>query len=199
MRSFDWIELESLCLEISNAETQLAEALAGGLLYLAEDIEGRIANAKGRREHILEMVSRNTASLAIAPDADPGGALPRGTVIWLRDADRPQSDASTRDQSETRPVPADAQTEFPAEEADLEWKRLPVVLERARRDIRRRRAETLARQAEELRALDAEHQEIEALERALKTFVRKFGRRPEGAEVVRLDRARDLRMQHGAA
>lgn len=221
MSSFEWIELESLSLEISNAEARLAEASSRDFLHLVTDIETQIANAKARREHILESISRNTASIAITPDEHPE---PNASVsdqtdrLPLTEDDRTQLNTQQNEDNFVGPHPVDAEpiglgvaasdpsgsendlpsmtAAVPAEEAAAIWDRLPAVLERARLDIERRRAEILARQAEELKALDDEHLEIEALERALEAFARRFGRRPESGQIVRLDEERGLRMQH---
>ncbi|HEX3535214.1 MAG TPA: hypothetical protein VHU15_00455 [Stellaceae bacterium] len=204
MSSFEWIELESLSLEISNAELRLTEALSGELFHIAKDIETQIANAKARREHILESISQNTASSLIKPNGQSGTALPEEGAVWTENARHAEDnfgpfEAAAMEPSEIAPTLSgsdDTAAPLATEEPDPAWERLPVVLERARRDIERRRTEILARHAEELKALDAEDQEIDALERALEAFARRFSRRPTGAEVVRLDQERDLRM-HG--
>ena len=54
----------------------------------------------------------------------------------------------------------------------------------------------LARHAEELKALEAEQDEIEALEQAIAAFARKSARQPEGGDIVQLDEERDLRQHH---
>ena len=54
MSTFEWMELESLSLEISNAEARLAETLSSDLVHLAKDIEKQIANATARRDRLVE-------------------------------------------------------------------------------------------------------------------------------------------------
>jgi hypothetical protein len=64
------------------------------------------------------------------------------------------------------------------------WNSLsPADIEQAKRDIARRREETLARQAEEIRGLAAEEAEIDTLDRLAAAFVRRFKTPPTaGAE-----------------
>lgn len=74
MSSFEWMELESLSLEISNAEARLAEALSGDLVHLAKDIETQIANAKARRDRLVDAISERAASIAVADDEEATAA-----------------------------------------------------------------------------------------------------------------------------
>jgi len=68
------------------------------------------------------------------------------------------------------------------------WDRLtPGHIERAKHELGNHRAEMLARHAEELKALEADQSEIDALAQAIDAFVRKFNA-PSAAPVVRLER-----------
>jgi len=60
-------------------------------------------------------------------------------------------------------------------------------VERIRRELQTRRSELLARQAEELQAVDAEAAELEIIEQAIEALVRKFN--IGSAEIVPLERA----------
>jgi len=76
------------------------------------------------------------------------------------------------------------------------WNELtPGDLERAKREIELRRAETLARHAAELQALEQDQGELDALVQAIEAFTRKFSLTPPKAEVVALDEERELRAQ----
>jgi hypothetical protein len=73
------------------------------------------------------------------------------------------------------------------------WDQLtPGDLDRAKQEIEARRDEMLARHAEELRTLDADRDELAALDQAIAGFLRKFTA-PSAAEVVRLGAERELR------
>jgi hypothetical protein len=76
------------------------------------------------------------------------------------------------------------------------WDQLkPSDIARAKAELGERRAETLARHAEELRGLEGDQSLLETLEQAIDSFLRKFNPpSPEGA-VVALDQERELRQQ----
>ena len=69
-------------------------------------------------------------------------------------------------------------------------------IERAKRELGVRRAEMLARHAEELKALEAEQGQIDTLEQAIASFLQKFNA-DAAAAVVKLDQERELRQQGG--
>jgi hypothetical protein len=72
------------------------------------------------------------------------------------------------------------------------WDQLtPTHIERAKQELDIRRAEMLARHAEELKALDTDQNEIDSLAQAIDAFVRKFNLPSAGASVVHLDEQRD--------
>ena len=55
------------------------------------------------------------------------------------------------------------------------WDQLtPVDIERAKSELDTRREEMLARHAEELKGLDVDQTQLEALEQAISEFVQKF-------------------------
>jgi hypothetical protein len=77
------------------------------------------------------------------------------------------------------------------------WDQLtPTHIEHAKHELGIRRAEMLARHAEEIKALESDQGEINALAQAIDAFVRKFNQ-PSAASVVRLDEQRD-RLQNQA-
>ena len=77
------------------------------------------------------------------------------------------------------------------------WDQLkPSDIERAKQDLVTRRAEMLARHAEELRGLDADQTQLDALEQAITAFLQKFSAQA-GAGVVKLDAERELRQTAG--
>ena len=77
------------------------------------------------------------------------------------------------------------------------WDQLkPSDIDRAKQDLVSRRAEMLARHAEELRGLDADHTQLEGLEQAIAAFLQKFNS-PAGSGVVKLDEERGLRQTAG--
>lgn len=62
------------------------------------------------------------------------------------------------------------------------WEQLtPVDIERAKSELDARRDEMLARHAEELKALDGDQTQLDALEQAISAFVQKFTQAADGA------------------
>jgi hypothetical protein len=92
--------------------------------------------------------------------------------------------------------PASVPFPLPKEGATTVWDQLtPEHLDQAKRELARRRAEILARHAEELKALEADQGEIDTLDQAIAAFTRKFSQRPEAAaEIVQFNEERGLRM-----
>jgi hypothetical protein len=79
---------------------------------------------------------------------------------------------------------------------NIMWNQLtPSDLDRAKTELGERRAEMLARHAEELKGLEADQSQLETLEQAIASFLQKFNS-PESA-VVKLDEERELRQQAG--
>ncbi len=78
------------------------------------------------------------------------------------------------------------------------WDQLtPSHIERAKHELGIRRAEMLARHAEELKVLDVDQSEIDTLTQAIDAFVRKFNSPAAANSVIRLDEERD-RLQNQA-
>lgn len=97
-------------------------------------------------------------------------------------------------------APEPSRYEEPPRRGGASWNQLtPGDVERAKRDLNQRRIETLARHAAELRALDGDQEDIDALERAIEVFTRKFAmqQQPAGAEVVQLESERGARRSVG--
>jgi hypothetical protein len=76
------------------------------------------------------------------------------------------------------------------------WDQLkPSDIARAKAELGERRAEMLARHAEELKGLEADQSQLETLEQAIDSFLRKFNPPSPEAAVVALDQERELRQQ----
>jgi hypothetical protein len=81
---------------------------------------------------------------------------------------------------------------------NIMWDQLkPTDIERAKNELGERRAEMLARHAEELKGLDADQSQLETLEQAIASFLRKFNSSSPESDVVKLDEERELRQQAG--
>ena len=83
-----------------------------------------------------------------------------------------------------------------AEGGVIVWDQLtPDHIERAKRELAARRADILARHAEELKALEAEQTQLDTLEQAIQAFLQKFSKPADEAAVVALDQERGVRQQ----
>ena len=77
------------------------------------------------------------------------------------------------------------------------WDQLkPSDIERAKQNLVTRRDDMLARHAEDLRGLEADAAQLDALEQAIAAFLQKFNA-PAEAGIVKLDQQRELRQTAG--
>lgn len=195
MSSFDWLEFETLSREIADLEDRLAGAKSTKNHGLMRLLDHQLGDAKHRRERALEAITRHTASSAAAPAPRTRRAAVAGPPFV---DDAPAAPAAQRE-AELEAIPADGDAAAtalesfadPMEGASIVWDQLtPDHIEQAKRELGRRRAEILARHAEELRALDTDQDEIDTLDRAIEAFARKFSQRADaGGEVVPLARS----------
>lgn len=168
MGSFEWMELQTLTAEITAARSRLSAARSRKDHAHVRILQDEIAAAEARRDRMLADISTN-----------------------LADSGRPPAEAA----AQSPPAAADATAERRAEHtegADMAWEQLtPRDLDNARHELSLRRAETQARHAEEMRALDAEQGELAVLEQAIQSFLHKFS--APAAPVVQLDEKREPR------
>jgi hypothetical protein len=210
MSSFDWLEFETLSREVTDLEDRLAGARSHRNHGLMRLLEQQLGDTRGRRERVLEVITRQTASTAAKPGTRPRPSHKAATVVAADASESPEAEPAIPGEHE--PAASEAPAPISAAFAELPeaaapegagpegvnavWDRLtPAQIEEARRELHRRRTEILARHAEELKALDGDEDEIEGLSRAIEAFTRKFGSGSgAGGEVVRLDEGRS----HGA-
>jgi len=129
--------------------------------------------------------SGQASAPAPAADAVPGEA----------EGEQPLPDAAEPIVASGAASPASALKADGVEGGINMWNQLtPNDIERAKHELDARRAEMLARHAEEMRGLAADQSQLETLEQAIESFLRKFNPSPESA-VVKLDQERELRQQ----
>lgn len=120
------------------------------------------------------------------PGAEPGFA--QGAQDELTESDRPSS-------KRVEPTAAGGVARAPAGTIDGAaelWDRLtPSHIERAKHELGTRRAKILARQAQELTALDVDQSKIDTLAQAIDAFVEKFNLPAAASSVMRLDEKRN--------
>jgi hypothetical protein len=134
----------------------------------------------------------DAATDPMAPEAvDP--PLPEPEAI----VEQPSPETAERVVVTGAAPPAPAPQAASAEGGKNMWDQLkPSDIERAKQDLVARRAEMLARHAEELQGLDADQAQLETLEQAIAAFLEKFNA-AAGAGVVKLDAERELRQTAG--
>ena len=115
-----------------------------------------------------------------APDATAQGGeappeAPAETSVELTSPDTSAPDTSDRAVATGAAPPAPAPMAAAADGDTNMWDQLkPSDIERAKQDLVTRRAEMLARHAEELRTLDADQGQLDVLEQAITAFLQKF-------------------------
>ena len=201
MISFEWLEFETLSRESTDLEGRLSQAKSTKNHGLARILEQELQDVNDRRARTLDAITKKMASSAAsapAPISAPRPARAKRHSPALVEAEPeeaatlPKIEPDDEPADSDRPSPAAARFAAPMEGDPIVWDQLtPDHIEAAKRELARRRAEILARHAEELKALEADHEEIAALDKAIATFARKFNAAPEAAgEVVQLDEER---------
>ena len=188
MGSFEWMEVETLSSEITALEARLESAKSRHNYGLVKVVKEQIAAAHQRRARYLAHISTSVAE-SFDPSPPPETtteAQPQQDEI--AEPDQPGAElAEPIVTSSVAPGHADA-----IEGVTELWDRLtPTHIERAKHELDFRRAEMLARQAEELVTLDVDQSEIDTLAEAIDAFAEKFNLPSAAGSVVRLDKARD--------
>lgn len=206
MGSFEWMELQSLVSEIAGSRSRLAAARRGKDHRLVRTLEQEITAAEERRTDLLAHISTHladTPEAAAEPGARKSAAAARRAAAAAANPDDEQDlppldlvnpiiDAAT-----TAPDAA-ARHDSPKGER-IVWDQLTASdVERARQELEARRAKMIARHAEELKGLDADHSELSALERAIDAFMQKFNGSEVDGGVVKLGEERGTRLQSRA-
>ena len=191
--------------EIASAEERRNQLLAHISTNLADDPDadspGGAAEDSDRARALaaVEEAMRDSAANAAEPAgvASTPDDAPAFTDAQSPAADEPVSEEPPESPTATdAPAPASVSTAGSSEGGTIVWDQLtPSDLERAKSSLGTRRSEILARHAEELKELDEDLSQLEALEHAIGSFARKFNLAQPKAAVVQLDEERELRAQ----
>jgi hypothetical protein len=210
MGSFEWMEVETLSSEITALEARLESAKSRHNYGLVKVVKEQITAAQQRRARYLAHISTSVAeSLDPSPPLDTSieaepqeeePAEPDQPGAEFADPDSPEVEDEFAEPDQPAAEPADPIATSgiapgyggTIDGAAESWDRLtPIHIERAKHQLDFRRAEMLARQAEELNALDVDQSEIDTLAEAIDAFVEKFNLPSAAGSVVRLDEERD--------
>jgi hypothetical protein len=181
MSKFEWVQLETLSAEVTHLQSRIAAARGTKNYGLVQLLETDLAAAMERRSRVLADI---TAGLS---NASPVGTRPIGVPAQGRQPEeREEKQDSSIETNVSHQLPSITSPETPSAKGDLEvWDKLTAAdLERVKSGIATRRAEMLARHAEELKALESEQAEIDAVEKAIAIFTQKF--KITSAEIVPL-------------
>ena len=186
MSKFEWTELETLSNEITHAQSRLDAARKTKNLGLTQLLEREIAGAMKKRAQVLADITMGLGRFA--------GRKPKRVTEPVHQAE-PKPVKQQQAAEEVQPETVNAATE-PALSESAEkgvarmWDKLTVTdIERVKRGLASRRSEILARHAEELKALEADQNEIDVIEKAIAMFAQKFNL-TKSAEVLVLDAER---------
>jgi hypothetical protein len=199
MSSYEWMELQTLTSDIAASRARLAAARSSKDNRLARVLEQEISQAERRRDLLLANITDQVAGpvesspASEAAPAEPALLLePAEAVTPAISPDQPAAEAVV-----SRPAaPQGARTEG----GSAVWDQLtPGDIQNAKDELAGRRAELLARHAEELKAFDADQAQLDTLAEAIELFARKFKLPAQSdaanTDVVALEQERELRMQ----
>jgi hypothetical protein len=184
MSKFEWVELETLSTEVAHVQSRINAARANKNFGMVRLLEQEMAEVSERRNRVLAEITHGIS------DALPDGRQPThfSTLeIHSNQPDKkqrpaPEIEAPT---SSSLTAPDPALPTDPAGDTGM-WDKLTAAdLDRIKRGLTIRRSDMLARHAEELKSLEAEESEIEAVEKAIALFTQKF-KLTSTAEVVSL-------------
>ena len=179
MSRFEWMELDNVSREIAHAQSRLDAARTSKNHGLTRLLEREIAERAERRARILADI---TKGLAVAKPDLSSASAPKLTLEpaqGILQSSKPETiTANAPPSPELMPKPD------PTEGVAAVWDELKRAdIERFKRVLESRRSEMLARHAEELKALDAEQNEIDVVACAIEAFVQRF-KIGGGGEVV---------------
>jgi len=185
MSKFEWMELETLSSEIAHAQSRLDAARATKNLGLVQLLEREIADTTKRRAQALEGITKGLGAGRLV------GPKPGLAQVAENQPEEPAKKQQPNDRSGslTRAATVAGSTEAAPSASTTTgaasmWDKLTAAdFERIKRGLATRRSETLARHAEELRALETEQSEIDTIEQAIAAFAQKF-KLTTSAEVV---------------
>ena len=202
MGSFDWIELDTLTREIEHSQSRLDAARATNNHGLVTLLQREIAEKSERGSRVLLDITKALGiSARMKRHSGPVRPAQRQATDAEHASNEYQGEGHRAEHGEPgttegiRPPEPLQQTVVKGGVADM-WNQVTAAdIELARRAVAKRRSEMLARHGEELRALDIEQSEIDAVEKAINAFAQKF--KTGGADVVPFDLERTVHSQTG--
>ena len=187
MSKLGWVELETLSTEIAHLQSRIDAARASRNYGTVRLLEREMAEVAERRGRVLADIT-NEFSEAPTDAQQPTNPPAQGVEGEGKKVDEAR-EARPDIQAKTLTVVPSANVPLTMDQRgglDM-WDKLTAAdLDRVKQGLTTRRSEMLARHAEELKSLEAEQSEIDAIEKAIAVFTQKF--RPASiAEVTPLE------------
>ena len=171
MSKFDWVELETLNGQFAHSQKRLAAARASQDHRLVKLLQQEITEVEERRDRVLTDL---TTEIGVAPPHTPQPThIPVEKLRHVED----KSESGAEDTAVIlTPDPLKSPDRRIASTGDADmWDKLTKTdLERAKRILASRRSELLVRHTEEMKALEADENEVDAIERAIAAFAQKL-------------------------
>jgi len=185
MSKFEWVELETLSAEVARLQSRIDAARLTKNYGLVQLLEREIGVATERRNRVLAGITKALTN------AVPAGQRPIEVPVQEVHPEQPEEEQEPAIQIETEVsdiVPSTNPRVRTDQKGDLRmWDKLTADdIERIKRGFATRRAEMLARHAEELQGLETQQAEIDAVEKAIEVFTQKFNL-TSSADVVPFD------------
>jgi len=182
MSKLGWVELETLSTEVAHLRSRIEAARASRNYGKARLLEGEMTELTERRNRVLGDITNGLS------DGPPRGPQPINPPV--QQVQPEQADEIREPTQEIRAV-ASKPPLTTDEAGDLTmWDKLTSAdIEHVKRGVATRRAEMLTRHAHELKSLETEQSEIDAIEKAIALFTQKF-KLGKSAEVLVLDAER---------
>ena len=184
MSTFDWVELETLSTEFAHLQSRLDAARDTRNLGLVQLLERELADAEKKRDQVLADITKGLSAISSANRQH----IPLKNVL-SKPAEGKRSQSGNVEPGTLNSVPSAARvlaTDTATGDTSM-WDQLTAAdIERVKRGLATRRSEILARHAEELKAFEADQNEIDAIEKAIAVFTQKF-KLASTAEVIPLE------------
>ena len=172
MSKYDWMELETLSGQVSDAQKRLDAARTSGNHGLVRLIEQEIAETEARRAQVLADLTKGIGDARFGEQRPTDIAVEQSRTQPAEE--KPRWTATAHATTPAELCSLEPATDKPKGETSM-WDKLTAAdLERVKRMLFTRRSEMLARHAEELKTLEAEQTEIDKVEQAIAAFTQKF-------------------------
>ena len=188
MSKFEWVELETSSAEVAQLQSRIDAARVTKNYGLVQLLEREIGVATERRNRVLADITKGLSN------AVPAGQRPIESPVQEVHFEPPEEkqEPAIRIETDVSDMVSSTNPRVRTDQkGDLRmWDKLTADdIKRVKRGFATRRAEMLARHAEELKGLETQEAEIDGVEKAIAVFTQKF-KLTSSADVVPFDAER---------